>query len=81
MAAHRGRVFVRYYDPTQIDPVQLVSVDEKDVTVVPNPAAQFLGRRKAGVKERSSAKKAASCRRNASRPRPGRRARPPMTSS
>ncbi len=74
LGAIRGRVFFRWRDDREIDPVHVGWAWEECVSYFPLPAAQALGKLKAGVKERSSARKAAACRRNGLRPcRPGRR--------
>ncbi|GEM_PF-2295306 len=64
LGAIRGRVFFRWSDYSQIDPIQLGSAPESAVRIFPLPAAQALGKLKAGVRERPSARKAQSCRRN-----------------
>ena len=65
---HSGRIFERY--------------PASSVTRVKLPAAQLLGRRKAGVKEKPSLRKKESARRNGTRPcRPGKRLGHPVSCS
>ena len=72
----RGQVFFRWLDHTQVDPIQIGTAPETEVTYYPLPAAQALARLRRGIKERPSAKKAAASRRNGARPaRPGSRPR------
>lgn len=74
LGALRGKVLFRRDDPSRIDPVHVGWAWEECVSYFPLPAAQALGRLKAGVKERPSPRKAAACRRNGASPcRPGRR--------
>lgn len=72
----RGQVFFRWLDHTQVDPIQIGTAPETEVTYYPLPAAQALARLRRGIKERPSAIKAAASRRNGTRPvRPGSRPR------
>jgi hypothetical protein len=72
----RGQVFFRWSDLSRIDPVQIGTAPESQVSYYPLPAARALGRLRKGVRERPSARKAASSRRNGARPvRPGSRPR------
>lgn len=76
LGALRGRIFYRWTDHAQVDPIQVGMASETDVTYLPLPAAQELARMRRGVKERQTLRKAASSRRNGNRPvRPGSRPR------
>ncbi|MCX6923480.1 MAG: hypothetical protein NT154_09775 [Verrucomicrobia bacterium] len=75
----RGKAAVWKESPFMIGEREHLVVDVSDIRRYRLPSAALLGRQKAGVVERPSARKRVSCRRNGCRPcAPGkRRGRPP----